>query len=243
MRFAALLLLVLVPHVVLAQSDRISGPAESPNGRISILKVTVPNSKLITWTLVNPPPDANPDVPTKDPLFFFSSGYAGEYRFVVSVTTVDEAGDVGQIVITHILKNGQPQGQPTNPTSPTPPPVTPTVPTPTPTPNPNVPPGVAAWVAMTVQTTVTADPNRAETAKVLARLYVNWITTGSKITDPREFVKGQDALNKIILTQRGVLQAWDPFFRALSAKLASMDLNTIQDHLFIWSNIANGLER
>jgi hypothetical protein len=237
---AALLLFVLLPSFVLAQGDRIVGPADVTNGRLTILKLQVANAKKIKWMLVNPPIDNNPDVALDDADLPFASGYGGEYHFVVSAVTIDESGDVGLVLLRHTLKVGPPIGQP----SPAPPagPGQPPAPG-----NPGTPPpapfDLSAWTANAVRTLVTGDAQKAATAKILAGGYRSIAASGTQLVDVKEFAKAQDQVNNAIVTGRNVSAAWAPFFKALATQLGTMKLNTIPDHVAVWPAIAAGLER
>ncbi len=237
-RYLAVLLLVLVPIPLYAQ-DRVIGPADTTNGRTTILKASIANAKKVRWTIVNPPVDHNPEVSLDAEDLYFSSGYGGEYNFVISAVTVDEKGEVGLVVLRHTLKVGPPIGQPQQPA---PPPANPGTPGSPGTPPPPTAPDIADWVAVTVKALVTADPQRAATAKMLAGGYRSVIIGGASL-EPKEFAKSQETVNRGILDVRGVAKAWEAFLAALAQKLSTMNLQTTPDHLKVWPGIAAGLER
>lgn len=219
----------------------VKAPKETVAGKQVKLDASGSNVDSLEWHLVDGPQE-DFYVDTDGKHATFGTPIPGVYYFSISgAKLVDgKALAVGAVVKVTLVPD------PTKPVDPpVTPPVTPTIPPAQPPTTPPVTPpaeGFAAWIQRTAESTVT-DTSRAQTAKALAAAYRAWARgAGSTTNDPQKFVLGSNKLLDLLLTQAGKQAAWKPFRDALDARLAKLGMTTVQQHVGVWEEIAQGLE-
>jgi hypothetical protein len=131
---------------------------------------------------------------------------------------------------------------PVTPPNGTPPiPIPPTPIPPTPTPQPPIGYGMTEWVRANLVLVVN-DPQKDATRARLSRSYELYATAGGVAKDPKEFAKGQDALNQITFTITGNADKWDKFMRAMAQKLASLNFTAVPQCQEAWREISVGFQ-
>lgn len=224
----------------------VKAPKETIAGKQVKLDASGSNVDSLEWHLVDGPQD-DFYVDTDGKHATFGTPLPGVYYFSISgAKLVDgKALAVGAVVkVTLIPDPTKPVDPPSTPPT-IPPSNPPTNPPPTtpPTTPPTQPEGFAAWIQRTAESTVVSDPSRAQSAKALAAAYRAWARgAGATTNDPQKFVLGSNKLLDLLLNQAGKQAAWKPFRDALDARLAKLGMTTVQQHVGVWEEIAQGLE-
>ncbi len=219
----------------------IKAPKETVAGHLVKLDATGSNVDSLEWHLVDGTVD-DYDVAADGKRATFSNPSPGIYFFAVAgAKLVDgKALAAGAVVKVTLVSDPNKPAQP-----PIAPPVNPpSVPPSNPQPPPSPPQeDIAAWALSAVYRTV--DPNdRKRVSGAIAKSMRLWADGAGKLTnDPQQFVIGSNKLLDLLLQQMGKQAEWKQFRDEMQTKLSTLGLTTVQQHITVWGQIADGLER
>lgn len=240
MRF--LLAFILCASTAVAGDDEpmivVKAPKQTVAGRLVKIDASQSNVDSMEWHLVDGSAE-DFDVAFDGKRATFSNPRPGVYFFAVAGAKLVDGKAVAVGVIIRVELISDPDKPPTIPTTPTVPPNTPNPPT---IPDPPAA-SLAAWVQENASNLVVRDPTRGKTATALAASYRAWAKAGATSPDAQTFVFGTNKLLDLLLGQVNKQAAWKPFRDALDAKLGTLGLTTVAQHIAAWEQIAQGLER
>lgn len=195
----------------------IAGPDEAEPGDIIQLDSSETKATFRLW-IVDPPtfPDGKPTYKeSRDAMSCHLASRPGVYK-VLLVASNEQGIDS----IWHVVTVAAPGSKP--PASPQAPPVP-------------APADIRGWVRQNA-------PADAAVAKKFADLYRGWASGGRSVQNANQFASAQQALNKMLLQQIQDDGTWDRFLGDLAQELADLKLETVRQHVDVWSKIASGLE-
>lgn len=217
---AAILWLAMACCQALGQDNpiaSITGPDSGEPGDIIQLDSSDAKALFRLW-IVDPPtfPDGKPTYrESRDSTSCQVASRPGVYK-VILVVSNDQGIDAAWHMVTVSPSGSKPPAGPPDPVSPP-------------------PKDIRDWVRENA-------PKDAAVSKKFADLYRSWASGGRSVQTVSQFAGAQQALNKMLLKQIEDDGTWDTFLGGLAQELASMRLETVRQHVEVWTKIASGLE-
>ena len=221
----------------------ILSPKETVAGKLVKLDASKSTVESLEWRLVDGPQE-DFSVEADGKRATFATPVSGVYFVAVAGATVVNGKAVATSAVVKVTLIDDPDKPATPPVAPPPVAPPPVVPPSTPTTPAPAPVSMATWVLGSVLRNVEMGQDRIRVAQALSKSYRLWADGAGKLTtDPQQFVVGSNRLVDLLLQQTGKQAEWKPFRDELQTKLGTMGLTTVPQHIEVWKQIADGLEK